>query len=118
MGVMKKIILKRDYKMEDPNRKWHILFQNKIPSWYFKEKLLMLNGYLIWKKTFFFLFFFSGKIGSKKNFNFLRKMGGKKLSCLFVCFFFFLQNSNMKVSYETNFLLTKNMIIIYNGYLI
>jgi hypothetical protein len=48
----------------------------------------------------------------------LRKMGGKKLSCLFVCFFFFLQNSNMKVSYETNFLLTKNMIIIYNGYLI
>ncbi len=40
--------------MEDPNRKWNILLQNKIPSWYFKEKLLMLSGYLIWKMTFFF----------------------------------------------------------------
>jgi hypothetical protein len=43
--------------MEDPIENETYCFKKKIPSWYFKEKLLMLNGYLIWKMTFFSSFF-------------------------------------------------------------
>jgi hypothetical protein len=60
--------------MEDPNRKWNILLQNKIPSWYFKDKLLMLSGYLIWKMTLFFFVFEKLEV---KELQFFEKNGKK-----------------------------------------